>query len=62
MRKGGLLLSDNVMWSGKVLHQADPKDQATAVIKKYNKRLSEDPRIQSVLLPLRDGITLSRVL
>ena len=62
MRKGGLLLSDNVMWSGKVLHQADPKDQATAVLKKYNKKLSEDPRIQSVLLPLRDGITLSRVL
>ncbi|NDG47156.1 MAG: methyltransferase, partial [Flavobacteriia bacterium] len=62
MRKGGLLLSDNVMWSGKVLHPADPKDQATAILKKYNKKLSEDPRIQSVLLPLRDGITLSRVL
>lgn len=62
MRKGGLLLSDNVMWSGKVLHPAEPKDQTTAVLKKYNKKLSEDPRIQSVLLPLRDGITLSRVL
>lgn len=62
MRKGGLLISDNVMWSGKVLHPAEPKDHTTQALKSFNKKLSEDKRVQTVLLPLRDGITLSRVL
>ena len=62
MRVGGLILSDNVLWSGKVLHQADPKDYNTLALQKYNTKLREDPRVQTILLPLRDGLTLSRVL
>ena len=49
------------LWSGKVTKQADPKDKDTQVLQKFNKILATDPRIESVLLPLRDGLTLSRV-
>ena len=62
MRKGGLIISDNVMWSGKVLSEANPKDSKTIAIKRFNKKLMMDHRIQTTLLPLRDGLTLSRIL
>ncbi|MEK9739683.1 MAG: O-methyltransferase [Flavobacteriaceae bacterium] len=62
MRPGGLLLSDNVLWSGKVLERADEKDISTLALQAYNKKLGQDPRVQTVLLPLRDGLSLSRVL
>jgi caffeoyl-CoA O-methyltransferase len=61
MHVGGLILSDNVLWSGKVLHEADPKDLSTIALKKYNTKLKEDKRVQTILLPFRDGLTLSRV-
>jgi caffeoyl-CoA O-methyltransferase len=62
MRKGGLILSDNVMWSGKVLYEAHSKDSSTLALKKYNQKLRDDDRVQTTLLPLRDGLTLSRVI
>ena len=62
MRPGGLLLSDNVLWSGKVLERADEKDISTLALQAYNKKLGQDPRVQTVLLPLRDGLSLSRVI
>ena len=62
MNKGGIILSDNVLWSGKVLEELNPKDKSTAVLLKYNKLLQEDPRVETVLLPIRDGLTVSRVL
>lgn len=62
MRKGGLIISDNVMWSGKVLHNTKPKDKATSVLKDYNKAIRRHPSVQTTLLPFRDGLTLSRVL
>ena len=62
MNKGGIILSDNVLWSGKVLEQLNPKDISTAVLLKYNKLLQEDPRVETVLLPIRDGLTVSRIL
>lgn len=62
MRKGGLIISDNVIWNGKVLRNADPNDRATAALKKYNDKLKSDHRVQTTLIPLRDGLTLSRVL
>lgn len=58
---GGLILSDNVLWSGKVTQKADSDDKDTQVLQKFNKLLASDPRVESVLLPLRDGLTLSRV-
>ncbi|MBT6161272.1 MAG: O-methyltransferase [Flavobacteriaceae bacterium] len=60
-RKGGLIISDNVLWSGKVLQEADPKDESTIALKKYNQKLSTDPRVFTTLLPLRDGLSLSWV-
>ena len=61
MNAGGVILSDNVLWSGKVIKQADPKDKDTQVLQEFNRLLASDPRIESVLLPLRDGLTMSRV-
>lgn len=61
-RPGSIILSDNVLWSGKVVEPLDPKDKATRVLLDYNKKLKEDARIETVLLPIRDGLTLCRVL
>lgn len=58
--KGGLLLTDNVLWSGKVLNKTEKGDDETAIIKDFNELAASDPRIETVLLPLRDGLTLSR--
>jgi predicted O-methyltransferase YrrM len=61
MNSGGIILSDNVLWSGKVVEALDPKDADTKVLLAYNKLMNEDPRIETVLLPIRDGLTFSRV-
>ena len=60
-RPGSIILSDNVLWSGKVVEPLDPSDKATKALLDYNKMLKEDPRIETVMLPVRDGLTLSRV-
>ena len=62
MNKGGIILSDNVLWSGKVLEPVHPNDLSTKIIMKYNDLLKNDPRVETVLLPIRDGLTVSRVL
>ena len=61
MNSGGIILSDNVLWSGKVVEKLDAKDKDTKVLLEYNKLLNEDSRIETVLLPIRDGLTISRV-
>ena len=61
MNSGGVILSDNVLWSGKVTEIPNPKDEDTIALIAYNKMMNEDPRIETVLLPIRDGLTLSRV-
>ncbi len=62
MNKGGIILSDNVLWSGKVLEPLNPKDVSTKILLEYNQLLKNDPRVETVLLPIRDGLTVSRVL
>ncbi len=62
MNKGGIILSDNVLWSGKVLEPLKPNDKSTKVLLDYNKLLKEDNRVETVLLPIRDGLTVSRVI
>ncbi|MBG6186260.1 O-methyltransferase [Flavobacterium sp. CAN_S2] len=62
MNKGGIILSDNVLWSGKVLEPLNPKDLSTKILLEYNQLLAIDPRVETVLLPIRDGLTVSRVL
>ncbi len=61
MNSGGVILSDNVLWSGKVVEEVNPKDIDTKVILEYNRKLNEDNRLETVLLPIRDGLTISRV-
>ena len=60
-RPGSIILSDNVLWSGKVVEPLEKKDQTTKILLEYNRMLKEDPRLDTVLLPIRDGLTLSRV-
>lgn len=62
MKVGGIILSDNVLWSGKVLEEPNPKDLSTNILLEYNKKINEDPRVETVLLPIRDGLTVTRVL
>ncbi len=61
MNKGGIILSDNVLWSGKILEETNPKDIETKVLKEYNLLLKNDERVETVLLPIRDGLTVSRI-
>ncbi|MBP9794123.1 MAG: class I SAM-dependent methyltransferase, partial [Flavobacterium sp.] len=62
MNPGGIILSDNVLWSGKVLEEVKINDKSTQILLEYNKMIKEDPRVETVLLPIRDGLTVSRVL
>ena len=62
MNKGGIILSDNVLWSGKVLEEVQRNDKSTPILLEYNKITKEDPRVETVLLPIRDGLTVSRIL
>ena len=62
MNQGGIILSDNVLWSGKVLEDVKKNDLTTKILLEYNQLLKNDPRVETVLLPIRDGLTVSRVL
>ncbi len=62
MNKGGIILSDNVLWSGKVVEELKTGDKDTEVLLAYNKKLATDDRVETVLLPIRDGLTVTRVL
>ena len=55
---GGFILADNVLWSGKVL--APDPDKDTLAILAFNKKIQEDPRVENVLLPVRDGVMMVR--
>lgn len=61
MNSGGVILSDNVLWSGKVVEKLDPKDKDTKALLAYNRLLNSDKRIETILLPIRDGLTISRI-
>lgn len=60
LRPGGCLLADNVLWNGKILHPAPQMDADTAAVAAFNARVTEDDRVEKVLLPLRDGLYLIR--
>lgn len=60
LNSGGILLSDNVLWSGKVVEPVKPDDVSTKALLEYNKLLKEDDRLETVLLPIRDGLSISR--
>ena len=60
VRPGGLILADNVLWDGKVCQDPLPQDKQTLGIVTFNDMVSADPRVESVILPLRDGLNLIR--
>jgi predicted O-methyltransferase YrrM len=61
INEGGIILSDNVLWSGKVLETKFKKeDTSTPALIAYNKLLKEDTRVESIILPIRDGLTITR--
>lgn len=62
LRPGGLFIADNVLWSGKVSQAAAPSDRHTQALQEFNRRVQEDPRVDNLLLPLRDGLMLVRKL
>ncbi|MFC7357669.1 O-methyltransferase [Jejudonia soesokkakensis] len=61
LKKGSVLLSDNVLWSGKVVEKVTQDDADTKALLLYNKLLNEHPALETVILPIRDGLTISRV-
>lgn len=60
LNPGGIILSDNVLWHGKVVEPLKEKDTSTKAVLDYNNLLKEDHRIETVMLPIRDGLTISR--
>ena len=60
VRAGGLILADNVLWDGKVCQNPLPQDKQTLGIARFNDMIKEDRRVESVILPLRDGLNLIR--
>ena len=60
LNPGGIILSDNVLWHGKVIEPLDKKDYSTKAVLEFNSVLKHDKRIETVLLPIRDGLTISR--
>ena len=57
---GGYIIADNTLWDGHVLEATNPADQQTAGIKAFNDMIANDERIEKVILPLRDGLTIIR--
>lgn len=60
VRPGGLILADNVLWDGKVCQDPLPQDKQTLGIAAFNDKVSSDTRVESVILPLRDGLNIIR--
>jgi predicted O-methyltransferase YrrM len=60
LNSGGVILSDNVLWSGKVIEKVDAKDIDTKGVLAFNALLKKDTRVETIILPIRDGLSISR--
>lgn len=60
LRKGGILIADNVLWYGKVALDPMPKDKETIAINLFNKKITQDKRMENLIIPLRDGLMVGR--
>lgn len=60
LNPGGIIVSDNVLWHGKVVEKLNEKDISTKAVLDYNTLLKEDNRVETIVLPIRDGLTISR--
>ena len=59
LKPGGVLLTDNVLWHGKILESSENQDRVTRLIDDFNKKILEDKSLKTVMLPIRDGISLT---
>ena len=62
LKKGGHILIDNVLWNGKVIQEINQKDIDTKEIIKLNKKITEDKRVENILLPIRDGLMICKLI
>ena len=62
VRPGGCIIADNVLWSGKVIHDKENQDEDTTALVAYNQKVQTDPRVENVLMPVRDGLMIARKL
>ena len=60
VRSGGIIIADNILWSGKILEKVKKDDQATKSIIEFNNKIIEDDRVKNVILPIRDGLNIVR--
>ncbi len=60
VKVGGYILADNVLWSGKVVGEYEKADKDTKILMDYNRKINDDPRVENILLPIRDGLMLAR--
>lgn len=60
VKPGGYILADNVLWSGKVIGDYEKADKDTKILMDYNQKVQNDPRVDNILLPIRDGIMMAR--
>jgi caffeoyl-CoA O-methyltransferase len=60
VKKGGFIIADNVLWDGKVVKESQPNDRETISIKAFNQKIINDPRVEVLILPIRDGLSLIR--
>ena len=61
VHSGSVLIADNILWSGKVVQPIAHNDRHTQAVVEFNRMVSEDPRVENVIIPLRDGLNLIRV-
>ena len=61
MRPGGWILADNTLWDGHIIDPAYDKDKQTVSLRAFNDKVTQDPQLEKVILPLRDGLTIIRV-
>lgn len=61
VHSGSVLIADNILWSGKVVQPIARSDRHTQAVVEFNRMVSEDPRVENVIIPLRDGLNLIRV-
>jgi predicted O-methyltransferase YrrM len=61
MKKGGWILADNTLWDGHIIDPAYDKDRQTVALRAFNDKVAADERLEKVILPLRDGLTIIRV-
>ncbi len=60
VRSGGIIIADNILWSGKILEKVGKDDQATKSIIEFNNKIIEDDRVKNIILPIRDGLNIVR--